>query len=244
MAQTQMGAFDKTYHHIEAPTKQDEEWGKEHKGRILINPCDIDYTVFSDDPESPFREKEVEYLSSLLWTVKRKLDGENIRIYWDGEQALWNGKSNRFQCSANFQEYMNSTFLEEIFEEKFGRDKEVYIYGEHMGPKVQGNELGLEADELVIFDVEINGTFVGGESIKSIASYFGVKSVYDYMTDYLSADGGDAANLFECINWVANGNIPEWEGIVCSPPVNLKDHNGNRIIVKIKNRDYNKEWKK
>lgn len=252
MAKTQMGAFDKTYQHIDAPTYQDDEYWEERKRRILLNPRDhrpdSQSKVLVDLYNSQYRTKEIAYLWANPWTVKRKLDGENIRIYWNGEQALWNGKTNKFQCSAEFQDYMNSTFLEEIFEDKFGREKEVYIYGEKVGPKTQGNELGLDKDELVIFDVEINGTFLNKDDIMDVASCFGIKSVYDYMDGAL-ASIGEAINPIESnleyfINEVAEGELSGWEGIVCTPACNIKDHNGKRIIVKIKNKDYNKEWKK
>lgn len=253
MAKTRQGEFEKTYHHIDAPTNQDDEYGKGFKRRILINPLDR-YCVGSEDfdkMDASYRSPELAYLQDNHWIYKRKLDGENIRIYWDGEQALWNGKTNRFQCSADFQNYMNNTFIEEIFEEKFGRDKEAYIYGEKMGPKTQGNELGLNNDELIIFDVEINDTFLGEENIKQVAEYFSVKSVYDYMPeedlrdDLLNADGEPLEmGLLHLIDAVANNQFPKWEGIVCTPACNIKDQNGNRIIVKIKNKDYNKDWRK
>ena len=243
MAKTRQGAFEKTYHHIDAPTYQDDEYGREHKRRILINPPRKFGTGLA--LEEIYRTQELAYIRNSTWSIKRKLDGENIRIYWDGEQALWNGKSNKFQCSAEFQDYMNSTFIEEIFEEKFGREKEVYIYGEKMGPKTQGNELGLDKDEVIIFDVEINGTFLGEEGIRDVAGYFGTRSVYDFMDLGPSTDINLMSTSLEAIiDDVATNEFGDWEGVVCSPTVNIKDHNGKRIIVKIKNKDYNKDWRR
>ena len=248
MAKTQMGAFEHTYHHIDAPTYQDDEYGREHKKRILINP--LDERFYETPYDEIYRSEELSYLNSCTWTTKRKVDGENIRIYWDGEQALWNGKTNKFNCNADFQQYMNDTFIEEIFEERFGHDKEVYIYGEKMGPKTQGNELGLDKDELVIFDVEINGTFVKPDVVDYIARYFNARTVGDFMNESGNRSTGRAAEYYglftldECIDRVVNGEYQDWEGIVCSPVTNIKDHNGHRIIVKIKNKDYNPNWRK
>ena len=155
MGQTKQGAFDMTYHHIDAPTVQDDEYGKQFKKRKLIVPV--------EGQDEAYRSPLLAYLAELPWVYSRKVDGENIRIQWDGEQALWNGKSNAFQCGADFTEYMNNTFLEEIFEEKFGRDKVVTLFGEKMGPKTQGNELGLEKDEVVLYVKMI--LLTGGEAI-------------------------------------------------------------------------------
>lgn len=225
MGATKQGNFDMTYHHIEAPTVQDDEYGREFKKRKLIVP--------KEGQDEAYRSPLLAYLADSLWAYSRKIDGENIRIQWDGEQALWNGKSNSFQCSAEFTEYMNSTFLEEIFEEKFGREKVVTIFGEKMGPKTQGNELGLEKDELVIFDVNINGTWLGKDNVREIAKYFGARTTYD-LTDTTD----NPYTLRELIEMCSNGAFEGWEGIVATPLIELRDQAGRRVIVKIKNKDY------
>lgn len=225
MGKTKQGAFDEVYHHIDAPTVQDDEYGKQFKKRKLIVP--------EKGQSEAYRTPLLAYMAELPWVYTRKVDGENIRVKWDGEQALWNGKSNNFQCSAEFTDYMNNTFLEEIFEEKFGRDKIVTLFGEKMGPKTQGNELGLEKDEVVLYDVNVNGTWLLGVDVIEIAKYFGLRTVYDFMPILLK--GG---NLRELIEMCVNGEFKDWEGIVAKPRIECKDYKGNRVIVKIKNRDY------
>lgn len=227
MAQTKQGAFEFKYHHIDAPTKTDDSWGKEHKTRRLLRPgeCGNNFDCY--------RDPLLYQLSLTGWQFKRKLDGQNLRVYWDGEQALWNGKSDNFTCKANLTDYMNQIFLEEIFEEKFDRECKVVLFGEHMGPGVQGNELGLEESEFVLYDVNINGYWQGEKSIRDIAGYFGVKTCYDYMEDDDYTD-----TLVELIERVANGEFKGWEGIVATPSVECRSQRGDRMIVKIKNRDY------
>lgn len=225
MSKTMQGAFEMVYHHIDAPTIQDDEWGKTHKQRKLISESGCGY-----------RTKALEYLRDQEWHYKRKIDGANLRVQWNGEQALWNGKSNSFVCGANLAEYMNETFLEEIFEEKFGRDKVVTLFGEHMGPKVQVNELGLEKDEFILYDVNIDGTWLDTDGIMDTAEYFKIRTVYDLMDNRYPYD-----TLDELIRRVSSGEFAQWEGIVATPLVELRDQNGQRIIVKIKNRDYLRE---
>lgn len=227
MSKTKQGAFEMVYHHIDAPTKQDKEYGRATKKWRLLTPMD----GVADTYRSPL----LAYLARFPWVYTRKVDGENIRIQWNGEQALWNGKSNKFQCSADFTDYMNSTFLEEIFEEKFGRDKVVTIFGEKMGPKTQRNELGLEKDELIIFDVNIDGTWLCKQDVKDIAGYFGARTVLDFMP---STDDDLALQLKTLIEMCADGRFKDWEGIVATPLVEMRDQAGHRVIVKIKNKDY------
>lgn len=225
MSKTKQGAFDMTYHHIDAPTIQDEGYGKQFKRRKLIVPA--------KGQDEAYRSPLLAYLAESPWAYSRKLDGENIRIQWNGEQALWNGKSNAFQCNAEFTEYMNNTFLEEIFEEKFGRDKIVTLFGEKMGPKTQGNELGLKKDAVVLYDVNVNGTWLKPVDVMAIAEYFSVRSLWK---------GKDhASTLRELISRCANGEFKDWEGIVATPLVEMRDQGGHRVIVKIKNKDYLRE---
>lgn len=231
MSKTKQGGFDTTYHHIDAPTVQDEEYGRQLYKRKLIVPEKGQYEAY--------RSPLLGYLAENPWTYSRKIDGENIRIQWDGEQALWNGKSNSFQCSAEFTDYMNNTFLEEIFEEKFGRDRVVTLFGEKMGPKTQGNELRLEKDEVILYDVmvssdtHVSGTWLNEENVRAIAEYFGGHTVYDFMPSRM---GG--ATLRELIKLCAEGMFENWEGIVATPVVECRSQNGSRTIVKIKNKDY------
>lgn len=228
MAKTEYGLFDIAYHHIDAPTNTDTEWGKTHKQRKLINPNGL-----SDEKEfNSFRTTELYYLRNNDWFAWRKLDGQNLRVHWNGEQALWNGKSNKFVPAKELSKYMNETFAEELFEEKFGRDKRVTLFGEHMGPKSQGNELGLNKDQFVLFDVLIGETWLEYDQVQDIANFFNI---------YTPASFGEVSimSLKDLINVVASGKYSSWEGIVAHPMGRLRDQKGNRIIVKIKNKDYN-----
>lgn len=226
MSETKQGAFDMTYHHIDAPTVQDDEYGRQFHKRILSVP--------TKEKSAVYRTELLGYLSDLQWIYRRKLDGSNMRVQWNGEQALWNGKSNAYQCGSDITEYMNNVFQEEIFEEKFGRDKNVVIFGEIMGPKVQTNELKLDSPSFIVFDVNINGTWLYPGDVCSIADYFGLNTCYTYMDGGL----GHSDTLENLIKRVAGGEFKDWEGIVAHPLVELRDQGGHRVIVKIKNRDY------
>ena len=217
------GAFDMTYHHIDAPTVLDEDYKARTKKWGLVVP------TRDEDYRSPL----LAYLANSEWVYTRKIDGANLRVQWNGEQALWNGKSNKFQCSAELTDYMNNTFLEEIFEEKFGRDKVVTLFGEHMGPKVQGNELGLDKDEFILYDVNVNGVWLSSFDVIEVARYFGIRNIYSLMPQGMLSD-----TLENLIKRVASGEFKDWEGIVARPAIELRAQNGVRVIVKIKNRDY------
>ena len=236
---TAQGKFEQKYHHIEAPTSSDKDRSKQVGRRVLALPW--------EHPDNPkvWREPELGYLMRNKWAYKRKLDGENMRVMWDGERAIWNGKSDDFTCNEETTEMMNRIFQEEIFEEKFGREKTVLLFGERMGPKCQGNELELLESTFVLFDVKIGDTWLEPKNIVSIAKYFNVPSCYDYMSGGTEAvlDGdGYVDTLISLIKKMSEGKFSKWEGIVAIPEVGLFSRKGERLIVKIKNKDYCAEY--
>lgn len=249
---TAFGQFDETYHHIDAPTKQDNVLGKQLKKRYLYNPKLV-YETIPDifggenyeikDWELEYRDVNLDemytnpafkYLEDSYWTASRKVDGTNLRIKWDGEQAIYCGKTNKANFTPDQKEYIESVFVEEIFEENFrkdGKSPTVIIFAELVGPKIQNGDNGeFKELEAIIYDVKINETFVSAENIAKIANYFGLQSTYGLLkiTDTLT-------NLIEMI---ASGTLGEIEGIVAKPDVELKTNNDYRLITKIKTRDY------
>ena len=111
----------KEYHKIETVFERDLEGSKK-----LI--------------EGRYRDKTVEYLANCKWRFTEKIDGTNIRVYWDGHCVNFGGRTEKAQIPMHLLEYLNATFggneNEEIFEQMFG-DKEVILFGEGYGPKIQ-----------------------------------------------------------------------------------------------------------
>ena len=218
--------FDETYHHIEAPTVTDDELAKELKTRVLFVPSE------NDNKPEYYKTPLFWYLSTLPWVYKRKLDGSNIRIKWDSERVVWNGKTNNFVCNAELKEYMEKTFPEEVFEEKFGRDSTVLLFGELMGPKVQGNELNLDKQDVILYDVKIGKSWLSPENVQSVADYFWLNTFNNFMPPH------KPDTLINLIQRVKNGEFKDWEGIVATPLVGCMSFAGGRVICKIKNKDY------
>ena len=214
--------FDEKYHHIEVPTVS---MPTDTKKRILYVPTQKDNLL------EYYQNPLFWYLSTLKWTYKRKLDGSNLRVKWDGNRVIWHGKTNKFGGFKGLAEYMAETFPEEIFEEKFGREKTVLLFGEYMGPRIQGNELGLEEREFILFDVKIGNSWLAPENVEAVAKYFWLKTYADF-------GERDEDTLLNLISRVAGGEFKDWEGIVCSPSVPCLQPNGGRVICKIKNKDY------
>ena len=188
--------------------------------------------------EGDFRNDTVKMLKDIPWVWTEKIDGTNIRVYWDGLKLHFGGRTDRAQIPVDLVNYLNKTFLtpevEELFEQKFG-DAEVILYGEGYGRKIQavGSKYRPDDVSFILFDVMCGGMWLRRDSVEDIATAFGIDVVpivgqgsLDKAVEYIKT------NPMSTI-----GNAP-MEGIVCRPECELYDRRGNRMIVKIKARDF------
>ena len=176
-------------------------------------------------------------LKDLIWQGTEKIDGTNIRIYWDGHNITFAGRTNNADNPKELSNYLTKLFLtdemEYVFEQIFG-EKETYIFGEGFGNKIQSGgdygEIGF-----IIFDINIDGFDLKRSDIDDIASRLGLPSVP------VRFEG----TLEEAIYWVSehhmsslgNGNH-EVEGLVLVPKnIQLYDNKHKLIKCKCKYRD-------
>ena len=95
------------------------------------------------------------------------------------------------------------------------------------------NDLIDEGMDFILFDVCINGNYQTRESVKGIANYFGIDVVPTIMIGKLQ-DGIDYVKSKP----KSKIGTADSEGLVARPIQELKDRTGNRIIVKIKVKDF------
>ena len=180
-------------------------------------------------------------LKNIEWVGTEKIDGTNIRIYWDGHNIQIAGRTEKSQIPNHLMEYLSSVFLtqemEYVFEQMFG-EKETYLFGEGYGFKIQTNG-GLYFEErknvgFILFDVNINGYDLSRDNVNNIAEKLGLKCVPVIFK----------GTLDEAINFVKNNpmstlgnNEHEMEGLVLQPNILLYDKDKKLIKCKCKYRD-------
>lgn len=191
--------------------------------------------------EGKYRNETVEYLKDNIWEFTEKIDGTNIRIYWDGHKVSYYGRTDKAQIPAQLMnrliELFGGDINEEIFEQKFG-DKEVVLIGEGYGAKIQNGGLYRSDNDFILFDVYINGKYISRDGVKDIANTFNIDVVPTVMI----------GTLEEGIKYVKSNpkskiGSANSEGLVGRPLYELQDENNNRIIVKLKVRDFNSNGK-
>ena len=205
-------------------------------------------TIFNRDTEGTkklifgtYRDETVKYLRFNDWQFTEKIDGTNISVEWDGHAVSFHGRTERAQIPKHLLEYLEKTFLtteaEELFEQTYG-DKNVILYGEGYGAKIQNGGNYRSDVSFILFDVLIGDNWQEREWVEKTATMFGIDVVpvvfvgsleegVDYVMEHHPSTIGTAM----------------MEGIVGRPMVEMRDRLGKRIIVKIKWEDF-KEFAK
>lgn len=113
--------------------------------------------------EGKFRNTTVEYLKDNEWIFTEKIDGTNIRVFWDGHKIYFYGRTNNADIPNPLKERLTELFLnnetEELFEQLF-REKEVILFGEGYGGKIQSGSLYNPTQDFMLFDVMVDDKFL------------------------------------------------------------------------------------
>lgn len=209
----------KEYHKIETLYERDEKTKK-----LIIG---------------KFRNPTIEFLKDNIWQFTEKVDGTNIRVYWDGHTVSFGGRTDNAQIPAHLINRLNELFGGEtnaqMFEQKFG-ETTVELFGEGYGAKIQSGG-GYRSDvDFILFDVLISDNYQPRESVEDIAKYFGIDVVPIVLEGTLQ-DGVDYVLNNRTSIVAKNGALIE--GLVGRTKVETQDRCGKRNIVKIKYRDFN-----
>ncbi len=203
-------------------------------------------TVFKRDPatnmktllENNYSLPEFEYLAGNQWVFTEKVDGTNIRVMFDGEQITFGGKTDRAQIPAALAKRLNELFLPqlELFKELFADG--ACLYGEGYGAKIQKVGINYRPDQdFVLFDVKIEDWWLQRRDVEDIAQKLNL--------DIVPIIG--QGTIAEMVEKTKTGFTSIWgdfraEGIVARPSTELKTRGGERIITKIKCKDFPKTW--
>lgn len=205
----------KEYHKIQTVFKRDMQ----ANGRLLYG----EWTM-----------PEFEYLANNEWVFTEKVDGTNIRILFDGERVSFGGKTDNAAIPAKLVGRLRERFPDgAAFKTAFNCGN-VCLYGEGYGAGIQkGGTYSIDQD-FILFDVKVGDWWLQREDVEDIASKLSLEVVPVI----------GIGTLHECIDRVRSGLESAWgrfpaEGIVARPSTELMTRGGQRIITKIKCRDFN-----
>lgn len=201
-------------------------------------------TIFERDEktkkliEGKYRNATVEYLRNCDWLFTEKVDGTNIRVHWDGHRVEFAGRTDKAQIPQPLLNRLEELFggyeNEQIFEQRFG-EKDVILFGEGYGGKIQNGLEYKEDTDFILFDVVINDYYQPRIAVEEIGKYFQIDCVPIVLTGTLQ-DGIDYVKSHKLSLIAKNGAY--MEGVVGRPAFEIFDRTQKRIIVKIKYRDF------
>jgi hypothetical protein len=200
-------------------------------------------TVFKRDPATNHKMllmgdwslPEFGYLAMNEWVFTEKVDGTNIRIMVSEKGKIsFGGKTDNASIPAFLVSRLESRFFPQN-----DRLRELFpsggcMYGEGYGPKIQKGGGNYRADaDFVLFDVKIGEWWLRREAIEDVAAKLGLDTVpiIGRGTLHMMIDAAMAGFNSQWGNFAA-------EGIVARPAVELRTRNGERLITKIKSKDF------
>lgn len=192
-----------------------------------------------------FSMPEFEYLYSNRWLCTEKLDGTNIRIIWDGIQVRFGGKTDTSQIPMQLLAVLQDLFPDDKMRKAFGPEEteglkpghEVCLYGEGIGFNIQSKVGKLyipDSHTFVLFDVKIGDWWLEWKNVVDVAQKLNIKHVPVVGEAALDAMISKVRSGFPSL---FNSNAPA-EGIVARPLVDLFNRKGERIVVKLKTKDF------
>ena len=183
-----------------------------------------------------YRNPTIAYLKDNMRFFTEKVDGTNIRIHWDGHKVEFGGRTDKAQIPGPLLSKLNEMFMtteaEELFEQVWG-DKDVILFGEGYGPKIQNGGDYRPDVSFILFDVLVGDNYQERDWVEKTAQMFNIDVVPIVLTGSIQ-DGID----YVMKHPRSTMGTAMMEGVVGRPMIELRDRRGERVIVKIKWEDF------
>jgi ATP-dependent RNA circularization protein (DNA/RNA ligase family) len=206
------------------------------KIETLFNRGD-DFKVITD----ALRKEEFSLINR--WHLTEKVDGTNIRLIVKPNEITVGGRTANAQIHAGLLTACMNLFdgITDWYDAHFDEndDVECVLYGEGYGPKIQSGG-GYRADQgFRLFDVTIGGKFLDWPKVEEVAHEAGLQTVpfLGYINRNAVVDF--VSDLNESITAKLDGGtgvVPE--GVVARTVPYLYDWRGDRIMWKLKKKDF------
>lgn len=217
-------------------------------------------TIYKRDNKGKITDEMVDnarLFKNFIYEGTEKIDGTNIRIEfvqyeWDSvtlntspeliADIEFGGRTDKAQIPEGLREHLKDIFTVNRLQDMFGENPiHVILYGEGYGAKIQkGGGLYRKDQGFILFDVDVkmdDGNFIAlsQENVEDIAT----KGEIPFSPVVFRG------TIIEAIEFVKNGQMSVVseeemvaEGIVLKQKDGLRDRIGNRLIFKVKIKDF------
>lgn len=198
-------------------------------------------TLWKRDPDNKYKTllegqyamPEFEFLDDVVWDFYEKIDGTNVRVIWNGTTVEFRGRTDK----ATLPNFLTKKFTE-MFPTEHLISNEINpacFYGEGYGAKIQkgGGNYIKDGVSFIGFDIQSNGRWLEQDEVEYLYGLLNVDTAPLIRTGY----------LWEAVVMCKNGypsvlSTGEPEGLILRPPMVLFNGKGERIISKLKLKDF------
>lgn len=182
------------------------------------------------------------------WVFTEKIDGANIRCMWDGTKVTFGGKTDAAQVHSELVKWLYENVTHEKFARAFSMNDQptdnmspptpVALYGEGYGAGIQSGGDYSPTKKLILFDVLVHGAdghrwWLSDENVRDVGRKMGL-DVVPLIGEMTLAD----ATAMVRYGFKSQIGTAMAEGLVGRPSEALFDKRGNRLIVKLKTKDF------
>ena len=194
-----------------------------------------------------------EYLKDLTWVWKEKVDGTNIRVqYWANVETSTmfqvvprvevKGKTDKAQRIEPLYSIAEKMFPPEWFQEHFDPGVDVCLYGEGYGAGIQKGGKYRPDQSFVLFDIKIGHWWLQNDAMADIARAGNIDHIpalcqFSLMKAIEKVKWGIISH-WDSFTKAGSPKLYDMEGLVGQPLIPLNMRNGQRVITKIKTKDF------
>jgi len=179
------------------------------------------------------------------WAASEKVDGTNIRVGRENGRVCIAGRTDNAQFSVPAMEYLRSVFTDDAIAQVFPLgDDDFVLFGELYGPKIQKGGDYSPTLRIRLFDARVAFWWLKREDVAGIAASLGIAAVPELGVIRFIPNSAEALASVIDGSRVAKedgGTGRSAEGVVARSEPLLLLRNGQRLMWKLKFRDFGPE---
>lgn len=214
-------------------TSVSTEFAEYHKIETLFERDKATFVVDSAKLNAPV------YATIREWDVTEKIDGTNIRVMLsESGEVSFGGRTNAAQIPGDLVQYLIRTFQPDRLKAAMWIDDtpvRAILYAEGYGPGIQkGGGLYRQDKAIILYDVLVAGKWwLDHGAVCDVAQKLGVDAV-----PYLGRMTLEQIVELVKLPFPSKLGTAMAEGIVARPIETLFDKRMNRVIIKLKTKDF------
>jgi hypothetical protein len=169
------------------------------------------------------------------WDVTEKIDGTNVRVMLSANgDVSFGGRSQRAMLPAEFIQTLIAMFPSNKMRELWVEPTQIVLYGEGYGAGIRKGGAYRPDKSFILFDALVDGKWwLERDAVNEVAAKLGIDTV-----PYLGRMSLSEIVALVRLPFASNIGMGLAEGVVARPIGTLFDGRGERVIIKLKTRDF------